>query len=293
VWNREDDVMGDKVRPMTAQHISAGIDQRGNLIAFKHKMVGESIFGRFAPDLLTSAGGKDEPFCEGFEVNYGVTHRLAQYLREQRGVDVGFWRAVGGGYTKFAIESMIDELARDANEDPLEYRMGLLARQPRAQAVLREAAAMAKLDGGRARGNRALGLAYSDIWNSHCAMVVDVSVNGNNITVHEIWSAVDCGIALQPGNVARQIEGSAVWGVSAALMEKLTVANGEFQQSNFHDYRVIRANETPRVNVKVLPTDNAPGGIGEVGLPPVAPAISNAIASINGRRLRALPLSLA
>ena len=124
-------------------------------------------------------------------------------------------------------------------------------------------------------------------------MIVDVSVNASNIVVHEIWGAVDCGIALQPRNVARQIEGSAVWGVSAALKEKLTVVNGEFQQSNFHDYQVVRANETPRVNVKVMPTDNAPGGIGEVGLPPVAPAISNAIASINGKRLRGLPLQLA
>jgi isoquinoline 1-oxidoreductase subunit beta len=293
VWSREDDVAGDKLRPMMAQQISAGVDAQGNLIALKHKMVGESIFGRFAPEFLTGAGGKDEPVCEGFEINYGVDNRLAQYLREERGVDVGFWRAVGGGYTKFAIESMIDELARNANKDPLEYRMGLLAKQPRAQAVLREVAAMAKWDGGKAKGNRALGLAYSDIWNSHCAMIVDVSVNGSNIVVHQIWSAVDCGIALQPGNVARQIEGSAVWGVSAALKEKLTVVNGEFQQSNFHDYQVIRANETPRVNVKVMPTDNAPGGVGEVGLPTVAPAISNAIASINGKRLRSLPFTLA
>jgi isoquinoline 1-oxidoreductase subunit beta len=293
VWSREDDVMGDKLRPMMAQHISAGVDSQGNLIAFKHKMVGESIFGRFAPDALTGAGGKDEPVCEGFEINYGVNHRLAQYLREQRGVDVGFWRAVGGGYTKFAIESMIDELARNANKDPLQYRLGLLATQPRAQAVLREVAAMAKWDGGKAKGNRALGLAYSDIWNTHCAMIVDVSVNADNIVVHEIWSAVDCGIALQPGNIARQIEGSAIWGVSAALKEKITVVNGEFQQSNFHDYRVLRANEAPRVNVKVMPTDNAPGGIGEVGLPPVAPAISNAIASISGKRLRGLPFKLA
>jgi isoquinoline 1-oxidoreductase subunit beta len=293
VWSREDDVMGDKLRPMMAQHISAGVDSQGNLIALKHKMIGESIFGRFAPDALTGAGGKDEPVCEGFEINYGVDNRLAQYLREQRGVDVGFWRGVGGGYTKFAIESMIDELARNASKDPLDYRIGLLAKHPRAQAVLREVAAMAKWDGGKAKGNRALGLAYSDIWNSHCAMVVDVSVNGSDIVVHEIWSAVDCGIALQPGNIARQIEGSAVWGVSAALKEKLTVVNGEFQQSNFHDYQVLRANETPRVNVKVMPTDNAPGGIGEVGLPPVAPAISNAIASINGQRLRALPFKLA
>jgi isoquinoline 1-oxidoreductase subunit beta len=293
VWSREDDVMGDKLRPMTAQQISAGVDSQGNLIAFKHKMVGESIFGRFAPDALTGSGGKDEPVCEGFEINYGIDNRLGQYLREQRGVDVGFWRAVGGGYTKFAIESMIDELARNANKDPLDYRIGLLTKQPRAQAVLREVAAMAKWNGGKANGNRALGLAYSDIWNSHCAMIVDVSINGSSIVVNEIWSAVDCGIALQPGNVARQIEGSAVWGVSAALKEKLTVVNGEFQQSNFHDYQVLRANETPRVNVKVMPTDNTPGGVGEVGLPPVAPAISNAIASINGKRLRGLPFELA
>jgi isoquinoline 1-oxidoreductase subunit beta len=293
VWSREDDVMRDTVRPMMAQHISAGVDSQGNLIALKHKMVGESIFGRFAPDAFTGSGGKDEPVCEGFEIKYGVNNHLAQYLREQRGVDVGFWRAVGGGYTKFAIESMIDELARNANKDPLEYRIGMLAKHPRAQAVLREVASMAKWDGGKAKGNRALGLAYSDTWNSHCAMIVDVSLNGSTIVVNEIWSAVDCGIALQPGNVARQIEGSAVWGVSAALKEKLTVVNGEFQQSNFHDYQVLRANETPRVNVKVIPTDNAPGGVGEVGLPTVAPAISNAIASINGRRLRGLPFTLA
>jgi isoquinoline 1-oxidoreductase subunit beta len=293
VWSREDDVMNDKLRPMIAQQISAGVDSQDNLVALKHKMVSESIFARFLPPVFEQVGGKDEPVCEGFEINYGVEHRLAQYLREQRGVDVGFWRAVGGGYTKFAIESMIDELARNANKDPLDYRLGLLAKQPRAQAVLREVAAMAKWDGGKAKGNRALGLAYSDIWNSHCAMVVDVSINGTNIVVHEIWSAVDCGIALQPGNVARQIEGSAVWGVSAALKEKLTIVNGEFQQSNFHDYQVIRANETPRVNVKVMPTDNTPGGVGEVGLPTVAPAISNAIASINGKRLRGLPFTLA
>jgi isoquinoline 1-oxidoreductase subunit beta len=293
VWNREDDVLNDKVRPMIAQQISAGVDSQGNLIALKHKMVSESIFARFLPPVFEQVGGKDEPVCEGFEVNYDVANRLGQYLREQRGVDVGFWRGVGGGYTKFAIESMIDELARNANKDPLDYRLGLLAKQPRAQAVLREVAAMAKWDGGKARGNRALGLAYSDIWNSHCAMIVDVSVNGNNITVHEIWSTVDCGVAMQPGNIARQIEGSAVWGVSAALKEKLNITNGEFQQSNFHDYQVLRANETPRMNVKVMPTDNAPGGVGEVGIPTVAPAISNAIASINGKRLRSLPFSLA
>jgi isoquinoline 1-oxidoreductase subunit beta len=292
VWSREDDVVGGKARPLMAQHITAGVDAQGNLVAFKHKLVGESIFGRFAPNALTGSGGKDEPVCEGFEIKYGVANHLAQYLREQRGVDVGFWRAVGGGYTKFAIESMIDELARDAGKDPLQYRIELLAKHPRAQAVLREVALMAKWNGGIAKGNRALGLAYSDIWNSHCAMIVDVSVEGNRIVVHEIWSTVDCGVVLQPGNVARQIEGSAVWGLSAALKERLTIENGVFQQSNFHDYPVLRSNETPRINVRVMPTDNNPGGIGEVGLPTVAPAIANAVAAINGKRLRTLPLSL-
>ena len=293
VWSREDDVLADKPRPLMAQYISAGVDAQGNLLALKHKMVGESIFARFLPEAFTGAGQKDPPVCEGFEINYGVSNHLAQYLREERGVDAGFWRAVGGGYTKFAIESMVDELARNANKDPLEYRIGLLASHPRAQTVLREVAAMARWDGGKAIGNRALGLAYSDMWNTHCAMIVDVSLNGMNIVVHNIWSAVDCGVVLQPGNVARQIEGSAIWGVSAALKERLTIRNGVFQQSNFHDYPVLRANETPRVTVKVMPTDNSPGGIGEVGLPPVAPAISNAIASINGKRLRSLPFGLA
>ncbi len=297
IWSREDDVMRDKLRPMVAQQISAGVDEQGNVVAFKHKIVGEAIYARVVPPAFVAAGGKDIPTCEGFEINYGMTHHLAQYLREQRGVDVGFWRGVGGGYTKFAIESMIDELARNAKKDPLEYRIGLLGKVPRAQAVLREVAAMAKWNGGKAgfanAGNRALGLAYSDMWNSHCAMIVDVSVTGSNIVVNEIWSAVDCGIALQPGNVARQIEGSAVWGVSAALKEKLTIKNGEFQQSNFHDYPVLRMNETPKINVKVMVTDNHPGGVGEVGLPTVAPAISNAIASINGKRLRGLPFTLA
>ncbi len=293
VWSREDDVLRDKLRPMMAQQISAAVDEQGNVVAFKHKIVGEAIYARVIPPAFAAAGGKDAPTCEGFEINYGMTHHLAQYLREQRGVDVGFWRGVGGGYTKFAIESMIDELARNAKKDPLEYRIRLLANQPRAQAVLREVAAMAKWNGGVANGNRALGLAYSDMWNSHCAMIADVSVNGSNIVVHKIWSAVDCGIALQPGNVARQIEGSAVWGVSAALKEKLTIKNGEFQQSNFHDYQVLRMNETPQIDVKVMVTDNHPGGIGEVGLPPVAPAISNAIAAIIGKRLRGLPFTLA
>jgi isoquinoline 1-oxidoreductase subunit beta len=292
LWSREDDVARDKLRPMTAQQVTTVLDDNGKLVAMKHKIVGEGIYARVLPPAFAAAGGKDVPTCEGFEINYDIPHHLAQYLREQRGVDVGFWRGVGGGYTKFAIESAIDETAHAAKQDPLAFRLNLHGKQPRAQAVLREVAAMARWDGGQARGNRALGLAYSDMWNSHCAMIVDVSVDGTTIKVHNVWAAVDCGIALQPQNVARQIEGSAVWGISAALKEKLDIKDGQFVQSNFHDYQVLRMNETPPMSVKVMVTDNHPGGIGEVGLPPVAPAIASGVASITGKRLRGLPFSL-
>jgi isoquinoline 1-oxidoreductase beta subunit len=293
IWSREDDIMRDKLRPIMVQRVTAALDSAGNLSALRHRMVSESIYARVAPPLFANAGGKDAPACEGFEIKYAVTNHHATYHREQRGIDVGFWRGVGGGYTKFALETIIDEAARAAQQDPVTYRLAMLAKEPRAQAVIRECAAMAQWDGGVKRVNRALGFAYSDMWNTHCAMVVDVSVEGKKIVVHNIWSAVDAGVAIMPRNVQTQIEGSALFGVSAALKERLTVKEGEFVQRNLNDYPVLRMDEAPGVTVKVIVTDNHPGGIGEVGLPPVAPAIANAVASITGQRLRDLPLRLA
>ena len=138
----------------------------------------------------------------------------------------------------------------------------------------------------------ALGLAFSDAWNTYCGMVVQVSIEKGRPKVHKVWSAVDCGHALQPQNIQAQIEGSVIYGLSAALHEQMDFRAGEPLQTNLNKYQVLRANETPEVIVKVMPTDNHPGGIGEVGLPPLAPAIANAIASINGKRLRALPLPM-
>jgi isoquinoline 1-oxidoreductase subunit beta len=234
------------------------------------------------------------PTCEGFETVYSFPNHLAQYLREQPAIDAGFWRGVGGGYTKFAMESVIDEAASSASQNPLGFRLRLLDKAPRAKAVLHAAAELANWSAGQmkesALGKRGLGIAYSDMWNSHIALIAEVSVQGNAIRVHEVWAAVDCGHAIQPGNVARQIEGSIVFGISAALKEKLDIKAGVFQQDNFSNYPVLRMNETPKINVKLIITDNRPGGIGEVGLPPVAPAIANAIATLTGKRLRSLPL---
>ncbi len=290
IWTREDDIQFTKPRPLTVQRLEAGLDEQGNLVSFHHRIVGESIYRRFAPPAFQASGGKDLPLCEGaYEPTYDYPNFALEQLLEERGVDVAVWRAVGGGYTKFAIETFIEEVAAAAGKDPVDFRMRLLAKDPRGQAVMREVMAMADWSRPRPAG-RALGIAYSDIWETYCAMVAEVSVDRKtgSINVHEIWSAVDTGVALQPRNVERQIESAAVFGLSG-LKEKLLYKDGVPQQSNFHDYPVLRMNEVPKITIRVIVTDNKPGGIGEVGLPPVAPAVANAVYKLTGKRLRELP----
>ncbi len=290
IWQREDDIRHTKPRPMTVQRLEAGLDAQGNLVALHHRITGESIYRRFVPPAFQASGGKDVPLCEGaYELTYGIPNTALEQLFQETGVDVAVWRSVGGGYTKFALETFIEEVAAAAGKDPIELRMQLLAKQPRGQAVIREAMAMADWNRKRPKG-RALGLAYSDIWETFVAMAVEVSVDRKTgkVNVHEVWSAVDTGVALQPRNVRAQIESATVWGLSA-LREKLTFVNGEAQQSNFHDYPVLRMNEVPKITTKVIVTDNQPGGIGEAGLPPLAPAVANAVFKLTGKRLRDLP----
>jgi len=291
VWTREDDIRNDKFRPLVAQHLTAALDAQGNLLALRHRLVSESILARAAPPLFEKAGGRDVWVNEGaFHLAYGIPSRSLYYLREQRGIDAGFWRSVGVGYTKFALETFIDEIASAAGKDPVDYRLQLLASQPRARAVVEEAARMADWKRPRPKG-RALGMAYSDTWETHVAEVVELSLDSKTgrVRVHDVWCAVDCGVALQPKNVAAQIESAVMFGLSNTLGEKVTFKGGVPQQSNFHDYPLLRMTEAPRVQVSVMVTDNKPGGIGEVGLPPVAPAMANAVFSLTGKRLRDLP----
>lgn len=294
IWSREDDIRFDKFRPLTAQRLSAGLDAKGQIVALRHRVVGESVYGRIAPPLLQMAGGFDQPVCEGAElITYGIPNRAAHYLRESRGIDVGFWRGVGPGYTKFAIETLMDELALMNKQDPVRYRLAHLADAPRARAVIEAAAAMAQWQRKRPAG-RALGIAYSDAWETHIAQVAEVSVDRKTgaIRVHEVWAAVDPGIAVQPQNIVAQIEGGIQFGISGALTEKVVFENGEAKHSNFHDYPVMRMNDAAKVTVKLIPSGDKPGGIGEAGLPPVAPAIANAVFKLTGKRLRSLPLDV-
>ncbi|MEN3365870.1 MAG: isoquinoline 1-oxidoreductase subunit beta [Burkholderiales bacterium] len=290
-WTREDDVRNDKFRPLVAQHLEVGLDAQNNIVGWHHRLAGESIYARANPGAFKAAGGKDSPFQEGSEIVYGINDQLIEFARQERSVDVGFYRGVGGGYTKFAVETMIDEVAKVRKQDPIEFRLQLLTKQPRAQAVLREVAKMANWNKKRPAG-RALGVAYSDMWETHMAQVVEISLDKKTgeIKVHNVWAAVDPGVAVLPKNVATQVEGGIVMGVSAALREQVIFKDGVPQQSNFHDYPVLRLNEVPNISVKVLPSDNAPGGVGEAGLPPVAPAIANAVAVLTGKRMRSLPM---
>ena len=295
VWSREDDIRHDKFRPCAAQRLEAALDDTGNIVAWRHRIVADSIYARFRPQALKAGKGVDEPVVDGHQLVYDIRHQFHDYVRQDRGIDVGFWRSVGPGYTKFAVETFIDELAAAAGKDPIAYRLAMLS-DARAQRVIRAAAHMAQW--GRARrGGRALGIAYAGypgFWRTHVAEIAEVSVDRatGKIRVHDVWAAVDPGVAVHPDTVVAQTEGGIVFGVSHALHEKVTIKDGAVRESNFHDYPVLRIDETPRVHVKIVASnDDAPGGMGEVALPPVAPAIANAVFALTGARLRALPFT--
>jgi isoquinoline 1-oxidoreductase beta subunit len=201
------------------------------------------------------------------------------------------FRGIGAGYNKFAAESFLDEIAHAQKIDPLALRLDLTQNDPRAQAVLREVAKMS--DWKRQRKGRALGLAFADYHGSLSAGVVEVSLQraSGKIKVHHMWLAVDPGLAVQPTNVLAQLEGAAVFGLSVALLEELTIQNGAPVQSNFHDYPVLRMSDMPEIHTKWVPSSAPPTGVGEIGVLPVAPAIANAVFQLTGKRLRALPMS--
>lgn len=291
-WSREDDVRHCQYRPLTAQHVRVGLDDAGHILGWQHRIVGESVFARTVPAVLEAAGGMDSVLIEGAHLNYAVPAHQIDYVRQDSGQPVGFWRGVGVGYTRFCVESVLDEIAAATGRDPLEYRLELLVHEPRARRVLQTVARMAEW--GREREGRALGIAYSDMW-AHCAQIAEVSLDRDSgvITLHSVWCAVDAGVAVQPRNIEAQIMGGIIHGASHALFEEISIVDGEVQQSNFHDYRVMRVSEAPQVHVEILEAaESGPAGIGEVGLPPVAPAIANAVARLTGgRRLRHLPFS--
>ncbi len=293
IWSREDDVRHDTFRPLEAQHVKVGLDAEGNIVGWRHRIVADSIFARTLPPVFAEAGGHDDVVTEGAKFNYSVPAHQIEYLRQDKGLAVGFWFAVGVGYTRFAIECVIDEIAAARGIDPAALRLELLKDQPRARKVIETVARMAEWD--RARDGRGLGLAYSDAFGSHCAQVAEVSLNRDTgeIRVHKVWCAIDPGVAIQPLHIEALMMTGITNGTGHALFEQINVVNGEVQESNFDTYRVIRMSEAPEIEVAVVPTPGSPfGGIGQAGLPPTGPAIANAVARLTGGvRLRHYPFT--
>lgn len=296
VWTREDDIRGGYYRPLYVHRAEIGVDDKGNPVAWKHAIVGQSILAGtpFAAavkngiDHASVEGVVDSPYLEGVGARRVTLHSPASPIT------VLWWRSVGNTHTAFAMESAIDELAHAAKKDPLAYRLALLKdKSPRHAAALTMAAD--KAGWGKARSDgRALGLAVHESFGSIIAEVAEVSVDEKTkkIRVHRVTAVVDCGTVVNPLGVSAQIQGSVAYGLSAALYGAITFTNGKADQSNFHDYRVLRMAEMPHVDVHIQKSTAKMGGIGEPATAPIAPAVANAVFAATGQRLRSLPFRL-
>jgi isoquinoline 1-oxidoreductase subunit beta len=288
VWTREDDIRHGFYRPATYNHLRARLDAQGHPVAWSHRIVGPGILAQKA---RRRAGGVDASAVAGAaDVPYDMPNILVEWKEKDYGVPVGFWRSVGSSQNAFVVESFVDELAHAAGKDPYEYRRALLSKAPRHRAVLELAAQKANwgapLPAGRARG---IAVAFS--YGSYAAHVSEVSLASDGaVRVHRIVCAIDCGIAVNPDQVRAQMEGGAVFALTAALYTAITLDRGRVQQSNFHDYPMMRIAETPHVETHILDSGEAPGGLGEPGVPSVAPSVTNALFALTGTRIRTLPI---
>ena len=294
VWTREDDIHGGYYRPAFLHHIQVGLDAKGQPTGWKQTVVGQSLVVG-TPFEAEMKNGIDESSVEGAVDSPYVMAVPAKKITLQTPklpIPVLWWRSVGNTHTAFAVESMVDELAHAAGQDPLAYRLALLRKSPRHANVLRLAAE--KAGWGKAPAGRALGLAVHGSFLSVVAQAAEVSVDASGqIRVHRVVCAVDCGQPVNPLGIEAQIQSGIAYGLGAALHGAITFKDGHVQQSNFHDYRVLRIEEMPKVEVHVVKSSAKMGGIGEPGTPPIAPAVANAVFALTGKRLRTLPFKLA
>jgi isoquinoline 1-oxidoreductase beta subunit len=290
IWSREEDIQQDLYRPYYYDRISAGVDAQGRPLGWSHRIAGSSIAARYAPAWFKD--GIDADAVDSSENQpYDVGAIQVDYVRQEPpGIRTTWWRGVGVTRGTFVVESFMDELAANAKQDPLAYRLALLARNPRARNVLQIAAERSgwgkPLPGGQGRG-----IALCIGFGSFIAQVVQVSVDKDGaVTPARAWCAVDCGIQVNPDTIRAQMESGIVFGLSAALHGEITLKDGRVEQTNFGDYRVLRINEAPRIEVHLVKSLEAPGGIGEPGTSCVMPALTNAIFAATGRRIRKLPV---
>jgi isoquinoline 1-oxidoreductase beta subunit len=290
VWSREDDIRGGFYRPAFMHKLTAALGPDGKPQAFKARLAGQSIMEGTPLAEMSVVEGVDVSSVEGLvELAYHVPHRLVELHSPKVGVPVQWWRSVGNTHTAFSKEVFIDLLARKAGVDPVDYRLALLQHNPKETAVLKLAAE--KAGWGRAvPANTGRGVAVHSSFGSSVAEIVDVSVSGERFKVDRVVAVIDCGTVVNPDIVRAQVEGAVALGLSAALGDELTLTDGLVDQSNFHDYQVLRMGEMPEVEVYFIDSDLPPTGVGEPGTPPIAPAVANALAAATGKTYTRLPL---
>ncbi|SAK50852.1 aldehyde oxidase [Caballeronia temeraria] len=290
-WSREEDIQHDMYRPCYYDKLSAGLDANGKPVAWTHRIVGSSVLARFAPPAVKN--GIDPDAVEvASDLPYDLPNQLVDYVRlEPHDVPTAFWRGVGPTRGTFVVESFIDELAVQAKADPVKYRRDLLGKTPRARNVLDVATQAAAWGQQSVPQGQGRGVSVMHAFGSFFAIVADVTVDkGGEVKVNRIVCAVDCGMVVNPNTVEAQVQGGIIFGITAALYSEITIKDGRVEQSNFTDYRMLRIHETPPVEVHIVKSTEAPGGIGEPGTAALAPAITNAIYAATGKRLRRLPV---
>ena len=284
LWTREEDMQHDFYRPAAYVRLEGGLDPKGRATALRARVVAQGISG--------GRGGIDGPAVAGIaDMHYAIPNVRVEYARAELAVPVGYWRSVGPSQNTFMLESFIDEMAYAAKRDPFEFRREMLADNPRLRHVLEVVAEQSgwgkPLPAGRARG-----IAVVEDKGGLVAEVAEVSVQNGRVRVHKVTCAADCGQIIHPGIVEAQLSGSVVAGLTAALYGEITIEKGRATQGNFNDYRMLRISEMPAISVHVVTNHEEPGGVGEPGVPPIAPAVANAIFALTGTRVRRLPIRL-
>lgn len=275
IWSREEDMQHDFYRPITVNRLTCGIDGKGKPLFWKHRIVGMSRY-------RSTGGAVDLP--------YNFPNMYVDYVEVNHDVPIGSWRSVAHSQNAFITESFMDEIAHLTKMDPLEFRLSMLDESPRYKAVL-ELAASKSGWGKSLPSNHYQGLALHKSYGSYVAQVAEISISENNsIKVHRVVCCIDCGIAVNPDTIRAQMEGGIIFGLTATLKSAITVKNGRVEQSNYNDFPLIRMNETPEIEVHIIAESDLPGGVGEPGVPPIAPAIANAIFRATGKRVRKLPI---
>jgi isoquinoline 1-oxidoreductase beta subunit len=289
-WTREDDIRGGLYRPMYFHKLEAGLSDKGELTGWHHVIVGQSIMAG-TPFAATIKDGIDSTSVEGAAtIAYDIPNLSVDLATTKTGVPVLWWRVVGSSHTTFAVEAFIDEVAHTANADPFEFRRKLLEHEPRMKAVLELAAQKAGWASGALPKGKGRGIAVAEAFKTYVAQVAEVTVDdAGRVKVDRVVVAVDCGTPINPDIIRAQMEGGVGFGLGAVLYGAITLKDGHVEQNNFNDYRVLRMNEMPKVEVYIVPSTLPPTGVGEPGVAPVGPAVANAIFAATGKRIHVLP----